>query len=68
MVPLPRRGDALIGGHAVAAVGYDDPRQRFIVRNSWGRSWGEGGYCTMPYAYLLDSGLSDDFWTITLVE
>jgi C1A family cysteine protease len=66
-VPLPGRGEALVGGHALAVVGYDESRQRFIIRNSWGASWGEGGYGTMPYAYLLDSGLSDDFWTIKLV-
>ena len=67
-VPLPGPGEALLGGHAVVAVGYDDPRQRFIVRNSWGTSWGMDGYFTMPYEYLLDGGLSDDFWTIKLVE
>jgi C1A family cysteine protease len=67
-VPLPRRGEALLGGHAVVAVGYDDPLQRFIVRNSWGASWGMGGYFTMPYEYLLDGSLSADLWTITLVE
>jgi C1A family cysteine protease len=67
-VPLPGRGEALLGGHAVVAVGYDDPERRFLVRNSWGTSWGTKGYCTMPYEYLLDDGLSDDFWTIKLVE
>jgi C1A family cysteine protease len=67
MVPLPRRREALIGGHAVVAVGYDQAQQRFIVRNSWGTAWGIDGYFTMPYAYLLDEGLSDDFWTIRLV-
>ncbi|HSF51162.1 MAG TPA: C1 family peptidase [Nitrososphaeraceae archaeon] len=30
------------GGHAVALVGYTP--DRFIVRNSWGEGWGEGGY------------------------
>src|SRR6266545_3366242 len=30
-VPLPRPSEALLGGHAVLAVGYDDPSQRFIV-------------------------------------
>ena len=47
---------------------YDDARDVFLIRNSWGNAWGDGGYCTMPYAYLVDSNLSDDFWTITLVE
>jgi C1A family cysteine protease len=67
-VPLPGPREALLGGHAVAAVGYDDPRRRFILRNSWGTAWGTNGYFTMPYEYLLDGGLSDDFWTIKLVE
>lgn len=31
------------GGHAVALVGYTRQR-RFIVRNSWGTDWGDGGY------------------------
>ena len=50
------------------AVGYDNANKRFIVRNSWGPKWGQKGYFTMPYAYLLDENLSDDFWTIKLVQ
>ena len=68
VVPLPTPYEALLGGHAVAAVGYDDDRSAFLVRNSWGAGWGDHGYCTMPYAYLADSNLSDDFWVITLIE
>ena len=67
-VPMPAPREALLGGHAVLAVGYDDAAGAFIVRNSWGASWGDNGYCTMPYAYVCDPNLSDDFWTITLVE
>jgi C1A family cysteine protease len=65
--PMPKPGEHAIGGHAVLAVGYDDGTQRFIVRNSWNKTWGMKGYFTLPYGYLTDSNLSDDFWTIRLV-
>jgi C1A family cysteine protease len=65
---LPQPTERPLGGHAVLAVGYDDATQRFTIRNSWGASWGQQGYFTMPYAYLLEAGLSSDFWTIRLVE
>jgi len=65
---MPGTGEGQVGGHAVLVVGYDESQQRFLVRNSWGKQWGMGGYFTMPYAYLLDSNLSDDFWTIRLTE
>ena len=64
---MPASAEKLLGGHAVLAVGYDDPSQRFIVRNSWGSGWGQAGYFTIPYAYLMDDNLSDDFWTVRLV-
>jgi C1A family cysteine protease len=67
IVPMPASGEKVLGGHAVMAVGYDDAQQRFLVRNSWGTEWGQGGYFTIPYAYLTDSNLSDDFWTIRLI-
>lgn len=68
IVPMPSLNEKLLGGHAVLAVGYDDEQHRFIVRNSWGKDWGMEGYFTMPYTYLLDNNLADDFWTIRLVE
>ena len=36
-------------GHAVVIVGYDDTLKRFEIRNSWGSSWGNNGYCYMTY-------------------
>jgi C1A family cysteine protease len=66
--PMPGHDERIIGGHAVLAVGYDDEEQVFIVRNSWGQGWGDAGYYYMPYAYLIDDNLSDDFWTIRLVQ
>jgi C1A family cysteine protease len=65
--PMPQTGEKVLGGHAVVAAGYDDSTQRFLVRNSWGTGWGKNGYFTLPYAYLTDSGLSSDFWTVRIV-
>lgn len=65
---MPTSAEQAIGGHAVLAVGYDEASQRFIVRNSWGTGWGQKGYFTIPYTYLLDANLADDFWTIRAEE
>jgi C1A family cysteine protease len=67
IVTMPQSSEKLVGGHAVLAVGYDDGQQRFMVRNSWGPKWGMEGHFSMPYAYLTDNNLSDDFWTIRMV-
>ncbi len=64
---MPAQGDKPIGGHAVLAVGYDDSKQWFIVRNSWGDSWGMNGYFTLPYAYVLDEDLALDLWTLRVI-
>ena len=35
-------------------VGYDDETRFYRVRNSWGRSFGDKGYCYIPYSYFED--------------
>ena len=67
-VPMPKPKEKMLGGHAILAVGYDDTQRRFIIRNSWGPDWGVKGYFTLPYEYVLDSNLADDFWTIRTVQ
>ncbi|MEI6631886.1 MAG: C1 family peptidase [bacterium] len=59
---MPKKSERVIGGHAVMAVGYNQKKKRFLVRNSWGLKWGQNGYFTLPYAYL--ETLAADFWTI----
>lgn len=68
VLQMPATSESMVGGHAVLAVGYDDASQRFLVRNSWGADWGMKGYFTMPYAYVSDDHLSDDLWTLRLME
>ncbi len=78
-IPFPVKTDRREGGHAVAAVGYDDDliiRHPFsdletkgavLIRNSWGREWGEGGYGWLPYEYVLHH-LAIDWWTVLKQE
>jgi C1A family cysteine protease len=71
IVPRPGPSGPPSAAMPSMAVGYDATKSMFIIRNSWGPSWGIGGYCYMPYAYLLDdnlSNLSNDFWTIRIVD
>lgn len=63
-VPMPNVDDKPIGGHAVMCVGYDDAKECFIVRNSWGSDWAMAGYFYFPYAYMLNTNLTNDLWTI----
>ena len=68
-IPFPTNHDSMQGGHAMMIVGYDDTRKigadvgAFLIRNSWGPSWGQQGYGWMPYRYVT-SGLANDFWTL----
>ena len=62
-VPMPKKDEKTIGGHCMVIVGYQSTD--FIVRNSWGTTWGDKGYCRIPQAYLCNTDLADDFWIIT---
>lgn len=68
IVPMPSKSEKNLGGHSVMAVGYDESKRVMIVRNSWGKGWGDKGYFYMPYDYMRDSNLAADFWTIRKVE
>lgn len=60
---MPTAYDEPLGGHAVMACGYDDGRGAFLIRNSWGRSWGDGGYGWLPYGYVLED-YAWDIWAL----
>ena len=68
LVPMPGKNEKVMGGHAVVAIGYNDEWKRFLVQNSWGSKWGVKGCFSIPYKYLTDTNLADDFWTIRIVE
>jgi len=74
-IPYPCKGENALWGHAVMAVGYDDDRKitnlkcktetkgALLIRNSWGKGWGDNGYGWLPYEYVLN-GLALDFWSV----
>lgn len=66
VVPLPQQGEQCLGGHAVLVVGYDALANTFVVRNSWGSSWGNYGHFTLPFQYL--ETLGSDFWALVQVS
>ena len=55
----------LLGWHALVIVGYDDTKRLYLVRNSWGDGWADGGYFYVPYAYIEMYGF--DFWVISKI-
>ncbi len=68
VVSMPKKDETYLGGHAIMAVGFDDIKQTFTVRNSWGKDWGDSGYFYLPYEYMTSTEYVNDLWTITKVN
>lgn len=64
---MPKPSGQILGGHAVAVIGYDDKKKCVLVQNSWGKKWQNGGQFWMPYDFLL-SQHADDFWAFEEIE
>lgn len=51
VLSMPGPMDYSLGGHAVCLVGYSIPEKRFLAKNSFGKDWGNNGYCWIPFDY-----------------
>lgn len=65
LVPMPRFGETVMGGHAVCICGYDREKEVLKVKNSWGERWGDKGYFYLPYKYITQQHLATDAWKCT---
>ena len=64
IMPMPKKNDDCLGGHAVLLVGYDDLKKSFLVRNSWGKEWGIDGHFWMPYSFADKADNVWDCWAV----
>jgi len=74
-IPYPCPSERILGGHGVGVYGYNDEIKiknpncgeettgALLIKNSWGKNWGDRGWGWIPYQYVL-VGLARDFWTI----
>jgi C1A family cysteine protease len=68
IVPMPNtKTEKLLGGHCICMVGYDDSKQLFTCANSWGATWGDKGYFYLPYSYITNPSLANDFCVTNFV-
>jgi len=54
VVPMPDSTEDVLGGHAMFALGYSVPDQKLLVKNSFGKYWGDNGYCWLTFDYVRD--------------
>lgn len=67
VVPYPDTfNEEFEGGHAICLVGYNEEKQLFKFRNSWGTSWGDAGHGYLSLDYLANVDLASDFHTANL--
>ena len=52
IIPMPKKREPSLGGHAICIVGYDDKRCYMKFKNSWSGQWGQKGYGFLPYSYI----------------
>ncbi len=62
-IDVPKGGT--VGGHAMVIVGYLAAKNLFIVKNSWGPNWRDGGFAYFTPEYITWSE-TWDMWVPTL--
>lgn len=56
------------GNHAMVICGYSEEDKVYIVRNSWGKEFGDKGYCYIPFSYIEDDNFTNSACIITSIN
>lgn len=72
IVQAPGPNDQIAGGHCLTIIGYNHAARKALVKNSWGKDWGDAdagpGCFWMSYDYLTDPNYgASDCWIIEAV-
>lgn len=57
----------LLGGHAIAIIGYSDAMHAFKIMNQWGTSWGSDGFGWIDYNIIANKNFLREAYIITSV-
>lgn len=60
-IQIPDKNATKRGGHAMCCVGWNE--EGWIIQNSWGKGWGDKGFCYLPYDYPVE-----EWWGVTVNE
>jgi hypothetical protein len=61
VMALPAAQRDALPNHFVALSGYDDRKQMYFFKNSWGTSWGDNGYGRISYDDVFNYGVGKKF-------
>lgn len=64
-IPTDKELEDTENNHAMVICGYTDREGFFIVRNSWGKNFGDQGYCYLPYEYFRKPKAIDQAYVVT---
>lgn len=67
-VKPPAPGENHCSNHAVLVVGYHEKKREFIIRNSFGKNWGDQGHFFLDESYLLDPKKTFGIQTLELIH
>lgn len=67
IIPMPKRNETSIGGHAICPVGYDDNKKLIKFKNSWSNTWGNKGYGYLPYKYI-ETYMMDAWSSVDIID